>query len=100
MTRRIIFILGAISLASLVLGVLVPGISLALTSNIPAAILTAGSVVLVLGCLVGATAWSAGLILSAAAGQWGWFVAILIFNVPGSLAYGLRAETASPTRRL
>jgi hypothetical protein len=98
MTRRTILILGTISVASLVLGVLVPGISLALTSNIPAAFLTAGTVVLVLGCLAGAAAWMTGLIHTAAVGRWGWFVAILIFSLPGSLAYGLRAETATPTR--
>jgi len=95
MIRRTIFILGTTSLASLVLGLLIPGISLALTSNIPSAILTVGTVVLALGCLAGAAAWTTGLIHTAAVGKWGWFIAILIFNVPGSLAYGLRAETTT-----
>jgi hypothetical protein len=95
MTRRTILILGTISVASLVLGVMVPGTSLAFTSNIPSAILTVCAVLLALGCLAGAAAWTIALIHSAAAGKWGWFVAILIFNVLGSLAYSLRSDVQS-----
>jgi hypothetical protein len=92
MTRRLILISSGLSLTFLVLSILVPGITLAATSNIPAAVLSVSFVFLMLGCVVGAAVWVGGLIKTAAGGNWGWFVAILIFNVVGTLAYGIRQE--------
>jgi hypothetical protein len=92
MTRRPILISSGLSLIFLALSILVPGIALAATSNIPAAVLGVAAAFLVLGCLVGAGVWVGGLIKTAAVGNWGWFVAILIFNVAGTLAYGIRQE--------
>jgi hypothetical protein len=92
MTRHPILISSGLSLTFLVLGILVPGITLAVTSNIPAAVLSVAAVFLVLGGVVGVAVWVSGLIKTAAVGYWGWFVAILIFNVAGTLAYGIRQE--------
>jgi hypothetical protein len=95
MTRHPILISSGLSLTFLALSILVPGITLAATSNIPAAILSVAAAFLVLGCVVGAAVWVGGLIKTAAVGYWGWFVAILIFNVAGTLAYGIRQEALS-----
>ncbi len=90
MSKRTILIMSAVSLGLVVLGILVPGTSLALTANIPQAVLLVGAVLFLLGCLAGIAAWVSGLIKTAAVRQWGWFVAIVVFNVIGTLAYALR----------
>ena len=91
-TVRYILIASGVSLAFLLLGILVPAISLALTSNIPSMILLVGSALFLLGCLLGGVVWISSLIKTAAVGQWGWFVAIVIFTVFGTLVYGLREQ--------
>ena len=95
MTRRLILISSGLSLTFLALSILVLGITLAATSNIPAGVLSVAVAFLMLGCILGAAVWISGLIKTAAGGNWGWFVAILIFNVAGALAYGIRQEAAT-----
>jgi hypothetical protein len=90
MSKRPILILSAVALSLIALGVLAPAVSLALTSNIPQTVLLIGAVFFLLGSLVGLAAWVSGLLKTAAIGQWGWFVAIALFNVLGALAYALR----------
>ncbi len=97
MSKRPILILSAGALALIVLGILAPGISLALTSNIPQAVLLIGAILFLLGCLVGLAGWVSGLIKTAAIGQWGWFVTIVVFNVVGRLAYALRGPETRAT---
>jgi hypothetical protein len=92
MSRHPILIASGLSLTFLALSILVPGITLAATSNIPAAVLTVAAAFLMVGCVLGGAVWVGGLIKTAAVGYWGWFVAILIFNVAGTLAYGIRQE--------
>jgi hypothetical protein len=95
MSKRTILIMSAVSLGLVVLGILAPGISLASTSNIPQAVLLVGGIFFLLGCLVGLAAWVSGLIKTAAIRQWGWFVAIVLFNVLGALAYALQGPETS-----
>jgi hypothetical protein len=90
MNKRTLLALSAGSIGLALLGILVPAISLVATSNIPQTVLLVGSALFLLGGLAGAAAWVAGLIKAAAVGQWGWFVAIVLFNVVGALAYALQ----------
>ncbi len=96
MSKRQLLILSGVSLGLLALGVCVPTISLALTSNIPQAVFASGGVLFLLGCLGSLVAWFSGLIMTAASHQWGWFVAIVLFNTPGALVYALRGSNTSP----
>ena len=97
--KRLSLLLSALSLLAIVLGILVPAVSLALTANIPQTVLLVGAVLFLLGCLVGLAAWVSGLITTAAIGQWGWFVASALCNVLGALAYALAGpETRQAAR--
>jgi len=69
MDKRTLLMLSAASAALLMLGILVPGTSLALTANIPQTVLLVGVVLFLLGCLAGIAAWVSGLIKTAAIGQ-------------------------------
>jgi hypothetical protein len=72
------------------MGALILVVSLVLTSNIPQSVLLVGATFFLLGCLAGLAAWVSGLIKTAAIGEWGWFVAIVLFNKVGTLAHALR----------
>lgn len=43
----------------------------------------------VVGCLAGAAAWVAGLIVAAGIRRWDWFVAVLLLGAPATLALGI-----------
>ncbi len=92
MSKQQLLLLSGASLVFVVLGILVPTISLALTANIPQAVLAVGAALFLLGGLGSLVAWVSGLIKTAASGQWGWFVAIVIFNVLGALLYAFRGS--------
>jgi hypothetical protein len=98
MNKRTFLIVSAGSIGLALLGILVPAISLVATSNIPQMVLLVGTVLFLLGGLAGAAAWVAGLIKAAAVGQWGWFVAIALFNVVGALAYALQGSERGSER--
>ncbi|GEM_PF-5175093 len=94
MNRQQLLLLSAVSLAFVVIGFCVPAISLALTANIPQTVLTVGAALFLLGGLGSFVAWVSG-IMTAARGQWGGVVAIVLFNVLGALLYALPASGGS-----
>lgn len=92
MRKQHLLLLSGVSLAFVVLGVVTPTTSLAFTANIPQTVFAVGGVLFLLGGLGSCAAWVSGLITTAARGQWGWFVAIVLFNVLGTLFYALRGS--------
>jgi len=92
MSKQRLLLLSGVSLVLVVFGVFVPTISLALTANIPQAVLAVGAVLFLLGGLGSLVAWVSGLIKTAARRQWGWFVTIVLFNVLGALLYAFRGS--------
>jgi len=98
MNKRTILVLSAAAIALAALGIIVPGVSLAATANIPQGMAALGGSLFALGALLGLAGWAMALIHTARIGQWGWFVAIVLFNAPGALAYGIAGPEAPAMR--
>jgi hypothetical protein len=88
-SKRTILVLSAAAIALCVLGIGVPGVSLAATSNIPQGIAAIGGLLLVVAVVLGIVGWALALIKTANIGEWGWFVVVVLLNCIGALIYGL-----------
>jgi hypothetical protein len=88
-SKRTILILSAAGIVLCVLGIGVPGVSLAAASNIPQGLAVIGGLLLVAGVVLGIISWALALIKTANIREWGWFVAVVLLNSIGALIYGL-----------
>lgn len=109
MNKRNILVLTILGIVLVVIGFVVSGASLAGaaaacqgatdTSNCGSGAVLGGSLIALLVFLVGGVAgfiaWIMGLVKTAQIGRWGWFVAVLLLGMLGTLIYGL----AGPTER-
>jgi hypothetical protein len=93
---RPLSLVAAVSLVALVLAA-VPVVVVSVAHGDLSALAFAAVVTLfVVGCLAGAAAWVAGLIVAAGIRRWDWFVAVLLLGAPAALALGIANVKIQP----
>jgi hypothetical protein len=87
--NRVLVLISAFSVLTLVLAIAVVGVASAARLNLSSWIFAATLALFVLGIITGAAVWLLGLMRTARERRWEWFVEILILGALGVLVFSV-----------